>query len=54
MLKDLGLAVEAAEQVNYPMVLGSLVQKRYQQLCQEGDAALDFSSIIHQYTAEPA
>ncbi len=54
MLKDLGLAVEAAEQVNYPMVLGSLVQKRYQQLYQEGDAALDFSSIIHQYTAEPA
>lgn len=54
MLKDLGLAVDAAEQVDQPIVLGSMVQKLYQQLCQEGDAHLDFSSIMHQYTAIPA
>lgn len=49
MLKDLGLAVDAATQAEHPIVLGSMVQKLYQQLCQEGDATLDFSSIIHQY-----
>ncbi|OAL86752.1 3-hydroxyisobutyrate dehydrogenase [Acinetobacter terrae] len=54
MLKDLGLAVEAAKQVEHPVVLGHLVQKMYQQLCQEGDAHLDFSSIMHQYTTQPA
>ncbi|MFH7767578.1 3-hydroxyisobutyrate dehydrogenase [Acinetobacter sp. BSP-28] len=53
MLKDLGLAVDAAQQVDQPVVLGSMVQKLYQQLCQEGDAHLDFSSIMHQYTAAP-
>ncbi|OAL76669.1 3-hydroxyisobutyrate dehydrogenase [Acinetobacter sp. SFB] len=54
MLKDLGLAVDAAQQVDQPIVLGSMVQKLYQQLCQEGDAHLDFSSIMHQYTTPPA
>ena len=54
MLKDLGLAVDAAQQVDQPVVLGSMVQKLYQQLCQEGDAHLDFSSIMHQYTTPPA
>ena len=54
MLKDLGLAVDAAQQVDQPVVLGSMVQKLYQQLCQEGDAHLDFSSIMHQYTTQPA
>ncbi|OTG76532.1 3-hydroxyisobutyrate dehydrogenase [Acinetobacter sp. ANC 4169] len=54
MLKDLGLAVDAAQQVDQPIVLGSMVQKLYQQLCQEGDAHLDFSSIMHQYTTQPA
>ena len=54
MLKDLGLAVDAAQQVDQPIVLGSMVQKLYQQLCQEGNAHLDFSSIMHQYTTQPA
>ena len=49
MLKDLGLAVDAAQQAEQPVVLGSMVQKLYQQLCQEGHAHLDFSSIMHQY-----
>ncbi|MGE4315350.1 3-hydroxyisobutyrate dehydrogenase [Acinetobacter sp.] len=50
MLKDLGLAVDAAQQAEQPVVLGSMVQKLYQQLCQDGHAHLDFSSIMHQYT----
>ena len=32
MLKDLGLAVDAAHQAEHPIVLGSLVQQLYQQL----------------------
>lgn len=54
MLKDLGLAVDAAHQAEHPIVLGSLVQQLYQQLCQEGHAHLDFSSIMHHYTAPTA
>lgn len=52
MLKDLGLAVDAANQVEQPIILGSLVQNMYQQHCDDGDAQLDFSSIMHQYTLE--
>ena len=54
MLKDLGLAVEAAGQVKQPVILGGLVQQLYQQLCQQDHATLDFSSIIHQYLPKPA
>ena len=49
MLKDLGLAVEAAGQVKQPIVLGGMVQQLYQQMCLRGQAHLDFSSIIQQY-----
>lgn len=49
MLKDLGLAIEAAGQVKQPILLGGLVQQMYQQLCLQGNAHLDFSSIIQQY-----
>ena len=49
MLKDLGLAIEAAGQVKQPVLLGGLVQQLYQQLCLQGDANLDFSSIIQHY-----
>ncbi|OTG63848.1 3-hydroxyisobutyrate dehydrogenase [Acinetobacter silvestris] len=49
MLKDLGLAIEAAGQVKQPVLLGGLVQQLYQQLCLQGHANLDFSSIIQQY-----
>lgn len=54
MLKDLGLAVEAAGQVKQPIVLGGLVQQLYQQLCLQGNANLDFSSIIQQYLVAKA
>lgn len=49
MLKDLGLAIQAAGQVNQPVLLGGLVQQLYQQLCLQGDAHLDFSNIIQHY-----
>ncbi|MDU6055029.1 MAG: 3-hydroxyisobutyrate dehydrogenase, partial [Acinetobacter junii] len=49
MLKDLGLAVEAAGQVKQPILLGGMVQQMYQQMCMRGNAHLDFSSIIQQY-----
>lgn len=49
MLKDLGLAVEAAGQVKQPVLLGGLVQQLYQQMCLQGKNHLDFSSVIQQY-----
>lgn len=49
MLKDLGLAVEAAGQVQQPVLLGGLVQQLYQQMCLQGKNQLDFSSVIQQY-----
>ncbi|MGE8571827.1 MAG: 3-hydroxyisobutyrate dehydrogenase [Acinetobacter amyesii] len=54
MLKDLGLAVEAAGQVKQPIILGGLVQQMYQQLCLQGNAHLDFSSIVQQYLPKDA
>lgn len=52
MLKDMGLAIEAAAQVQQPILLGGLVQQLYQQHCLQGHAGLDFSSIIQQYLTE--
>lgn len=53
MLKDLGLAVEAAGQVQQPVLLGGLVQQLYQQMCLQGKNHLDFSSVIQQYLPQP-
>lgn len=46
MLKDLGLALEAAQLVEQPVPLGGLAKQMYQQLCNQGHSHLDFSSII--------
>ncbi len=54
MLKDLGLAVEAAGQAKQPIILGGLVQQMYQQSCLQGNGHLDFSSIIQQYLPKEA
>ena len=54
MLKDLGLAIEAATQVKQPLVLGGLVQQLYQQRCLQGHEQLDFSSIIQNYLPSEA
>lgn len=52
MLKDLGLAVEAAKHVDQPILLGSKVQEMYMEQSQGDAARLDFSSIIHKYAPE--
>lgn len=49
MLKDLGLATEAAKQVKQPVMLGALAQQLYQLLSQHGSGGLDFSAIIGLY-----
>jgi 3-hydroxyisobutyrate dehydrogenase len=54
MLKDLGLALQAAEQVEQSVVLGEFVKQYYQQLCDQGQGHLDFSNIIQHYLPEPA
>ena len=49
MLKDLGLATEAAKQVRQPVILGALAQQLYQSFSAQGHGDLDFSAIINQY-----
>ncbi|WP_263141586.1 3-hydroxyisobutyrate dehydrogenase [Pseudomonas sp. RIT-PI-AD] len=49
MLKDLGLASEAARQVRQPVILGALAQQLYQSFSQQGNGGLDFSAIIELY-----
>lgn len=52
MLKDLGLASEAAKQVRQPIILGALAQQLYQAFSLQGNGALDFSAIIKLYRQE--
>ncbi|TBW11253.1 3-hydroxyisobutyrate dehydrogenase [Azotobacter chroococcum] len=49
MLKDLGLASEAARQARQPVFLGALAQQLYQAFSAQGNGALDFSAIINLY-----
>jgi len=49
MLKDLGLATEAARQVKQPVLLGALAQQLYQSFSQHGGGGMDFSAIIGLY-----
>ena len=49
MLKDLGLATEAAKQAKQPVVLGAVAQQLYQAMSQRGDGGLDFSAIVKGY-----
>lgn len=46
MLKDLGLAADAARQARQPVMLGAMAQELYQMLGAQGSGALDFSAII--------
>ena len=52
MLKDLGLASEAARQARQPVILGALAQQLYQNFSLQGHGALDFSAIINLYRKE--
>ena len=47
MLKDLGLAAEAAKLAKQPIPLGSLAQQIYQTFSLQGNGSLDFSAIIN-------
>jgi 3-hydroxyisobutyrate dehydrogenase len=52
MLKDLGLATEAARAVQQPVVLGAVAQQLYQRFSRAGGGGLDFSAIIQDYLDE--
>ncbi len=51
MLKDLGLATDAAKATHQPAFLGALAQQLYQSLSSGGDGKLDFSAVIKLYRA---
>jgi 3-hydroxyisobutyrate dehydrogenase len=47
MLKDLGLAADAAKQARQPVAMGATAQQLYQLWSAQGGGAKDFSSIIN-------
>lgn len=47
MLKDLGLAIDAARSSKQPVALGALAQQLYQMMGARGDGQKDFSAIIN-------
>jgi 3-hydroxyisobutyrate dehydrogenase len=49
MLKDLGLAMDAAKQANQSVILGQVAQQLYQTMSARGDGRKDFSAIIDLY-----
>ncbi len=49
MLKDLGLAVDAARLAKQPVMLGGMAQQVYQKHSLDGNGGKDFSSVIQQY-----
>lgn len=49
MLKDLGLASEAARAAKQPIFLGAVAQQLYQAMSAGGQGGLDFSAIISLY-----
>ncbi|NLY63400.1 MAG: 3-hydroxyisobutyrate dehydrogenase [Alcaligenaceae bacterium] len=52
MLKDLGLATEAAKAARVPVVLGAAAQQLYQTFSAQGHGQLDFSAIIKLFSAK--
>ncbi|MEB0008709.1 MULTISPECIES: 3-hydroxyisobutyrate dehydrogenase [unclassified Pseudomonas] len=49
MLKDLGLATEAARVAHQPVILGAVAQQLYQAMSLRGEGGKDFSAIIESY-----
>jgi 3-hydroxyisobutyrate dehydrogenase len=49
MLKDLGLATDAARAVRQPIVMGALAHQLYQTMSLRGEGSKDFSAIIEGY-----
>ncbi|RFU48398.1 3-hydroxyisobutyrate dehydrogenase [Paraburkholderia sp. DHOC27] len=52
MLKDLGLATDAARLARQPVYLGALAQQLYQAMSVKGAGRLDFSAVIKLYRTE--
>jgi 3-hydroxyisobutyrate dehydrogenase len=52
MLKDLGLATDAAKFVRQPVYLGALAQQLYQTVSAHGAGRLDFSAVIKLYRSD--
>ena len=52
MLKDLGLATEAARLAKQPVMMGAAAQQLYQAFSLQGNGNLDFSAIIKLYLKE--
>lgn len=49
MLKDLGLATDAAKPAKQPLIMGALAQQLYQLMSSWGYGKQDFSAIINLY-----
>jgi 3-hydroxyisobutyrate dehydrogenase len=49
MLKDLGLATDAAKSVKQPAFMGALAQQLYQALSTQGRGGFDFSAVVKLY-----
>ncbi len=49
MLKDLGLATDAAKMSRQPVLMGALAQQLYQTLSAQGAGSQDFSAVINLY-----
>jgi 3-hydroxyisobutyrate dehydrogenase len=49
MLKDLGLATEAAKVAHQPVILGAVAQQLFQAMSLRGDGGKDFSAIVESY-----
>jgi 3-hydroxyisobutyrate dehydrogenase len=49
MLKDLGLATDAARMSKQPVMMGALAQQLYQTLSAQGAGGQDFSAVINLY-----
>jgi 3-hydroxyisobutyrate dehydrogenase len=52
MLKDLGLAVDAARSVGAPMPMGGVCQQLYQLQCAQGNGLKDFSSMYELFAGK--
>jgi 3-hydroxyisobutyrate dehydrogenase len=49
MLKDLGLATDAARSARQPVIMGALAHQLYQAMSLRGDGGRDFSAIVEGY-----
>jgi 3-hydroxyisobutyrate dehydrogenase len=53
MLKDLGLATDAARSARQPVIMGALAHQLYQTMSLRGEGGKDFSAIIESYRKKP-